>query len=135
LSSAQDTRYFNQSSRVGLNLIILNGFVFNTELNHQLYTGLSEGYDQNYWLWNLSLGRKLFKKQLGEIKLTAFDLLKQNNSIQRNVTDAYIEDIRTEVLQRYLMLTFTYNLRNFGGGTPPPQDNRGDFRGPGPGRQ
>ncbi|MCB0572121.1 MAG: TonB-dependent receptor, partial [Phaeodactylibacter sp.] len=86
LSTALNTDYFNQSSRVGLNLIFLNGFVFNSELNHQLYTGLSEGFDQNFWLWSLSLGRKLFKNQRGEVKLTAFDLLEQNNSIQRNVT-------------------------------------------------
>ncbi len=132
LSTALNTNYFNQSSRVGLNLIFLNGFVLNSELNHQLYTGLSEGFDQDFWLWSLSLGRKLLKNQRGELKLTAFDLLEQNNSIQRNVTDAYIEDIRTAVLQRYLMLTFTYNLRNFGGGTPPPQDERRDF-GPPPG--
>ena len=130
LSTALNTDYFNQSSRVGLNLIFLNGFVFNSELNHQLYTGLSEGFDQNFWLWSLSLGRKLFKNQRGEVKLTAFDLLEQNNSIQRNVTEAYIEDIRTAVLQRYLMLTFTYNLRNFGGGTPPQQEERRGF-GPG----
>ncbi|MCB9274004.1 MAG: TonB-dependent receptor [Lewinellaceae bacterium] len=132
LSTALNTDYFNQSSRVGLNLIFLNGFVFNSELNHQLYTGLSEGFDQNFWLWSLSLGRKLFKNQRGEVKLTAFDLLEQNNSIQRNVTEAYIEDIRTAVLQRYLMLTFTYNLRNFGGGTPPQQEERRGF-GPPPG--
>ena len=43
-----------------------------------------------------------------------FDLLKQNRSITRNVTETYIEDVQNQVLQRYFMLTFTYNLRNFG---------------------
>jgi hypothetical protein len=41
-------------------------------------------------------------------------LLKQNQSIMRNVSDSYIEDVQYKVLQQYFMLTFTYNLRNFG---------------------
>lgn len=43
-----------------------------------------------------------------------FDLLNNNNSIIRNVTDYYIEDLQTQVLNRYFMLTLTYNLRKFG---------------------
>jgi hypothetical protein len=49
--------------------------------------------------------------------LNVYDLLKQNNSIWRNVSDAYVEDVQTNVLQRYFMLTFTYNIRYFGVGT------------------
>ena len=48
------------------------------------------------------------------MKLSVFDLLKQNQSISRNVTGAYIEDIQSQVLQQYFMLTFTYNVKNFG---------------------
>jgi hypothetical protein len=63
-------------------------------------------------LWNASIGKKIFDKQRGEIRLYAFDILGQNRSIQRNVTEAYIEDTRTDILQRYFMVMFTYNLRN-----------------------
>ena len=52
--------------------------------------------------------------QKGELKLNVFDLLKQNRSIVRNFTDTHIEDIQNQVLQQYFMLSFTYNLRNFG---------------------
>ena len=45
--------------------------------------------------------------------LNVFDLLRQNISVQRNVNDFYIEDLSTIVLQRYVMLTFTYNMRKF----------------------
>ena len=48
------------------------------------------------------------------MKLSVFDLLKQNRSITRNVTETYIEDVQNQVLRQYFMLTFTYNLRNFG---------------------
>ncbi len=127
LNTALDTRYFSQNSSVALNLIIGPGFVFRTNLNHQLYSGLSEGFDQNYWLWNMGLAKKLFKNERGEIQLSVFDLLKQNTSIQRNITEAYIEDLQTEVLQQYFMMTFTYQIRNFGS---PPEKQEEERRGP-----
>jgi len=114
LSARLNTEYFSQNSGLLLNLIVGNGFVFRTSLDHQLYSGLSEGFDQNYWLWNMGLAKKLFKNQRGEVQLSVFDLLKQNTSIRRNITEAYIEDLETEVLQQYVMLTFTYQIRNFG---------------------
>ncbi|HEY4148044.1 MAG TPA: hypothetical protein VGM41_03910, partial [Chitinophagaceae bacterium] len=50
-------------------------------------------------------------------KLSVFDLLNQNVSISRTATETYVEDVQNTVLQQYFMLTFTYNLKNFG--TPP----------------
>jgi uncharacterized membrane protein YgcG len=113
LQSKLNSRYFNQNSRLSLNWIFWKGFVYQTSLNHQVNSGLSNGYNQNFLLWNMSLGKKFLKNQQGELKLSVYDALKQNNSIQRNINVAYVEDVQTQVLQRYFMLTFTYNLRNF----------------------
>jgi hypothetical protein len=79
-----------------------------------MYTGLSAGLDRTFTLWSASVGKKFFKDKTGEIKFTVFDLLKQNQSLNRTVTNTYLEDVRTEVLSQYFMLTFSYNLRNFG---------------------
>jgi len=70
--------------------------------------------------------------------LSVFDLLKQNKSITRNVTDSYIQDVQNQVLQQYFMLTFTYKLKTFGKGNPNNNNDRerGEFRrfgGPGGG--
>ena len=59
----------------------------------------------------MSLAKKLFAKQAGEIKLSVFDLLGQNKSLSRTIASTYIEDDRNEVLTRYLLLTFTYTIR------------------------
>lgn len=108
-----DSRFLNQSSRVKFNCILPAGFVLRTDINHQYYTGLSDGFDDSFFLWTAGIGKKLFKNELGEITLSIFDILEQNQSISRNVTETYIEDLRSKVLQRYAMLTFTYNFRNF----------------------
>jgi hypothetical protein len=52
-----------------------------------------------------------------ELRLTMFDLLNANKSINRNVELNYIEDVRQEVLNRYFLLSFTYHLRKFKGGS------------------
>lgn len=108
--------YFNQSTRARLTWVIWKGLVYRTDLSHQLNTGLSTGFNTNYMIWNMSIGKKVFANQRGEISLSVFDLLKQNISIRRNVTDILVEDVQSNVLQRYFMLSFTYNLRHFSGG-------------------
>lgn len=143
LNTNANTNYYSQSSRLSLNVIFWKGIVFNSELNHQLYRGLSAAYNQNYFLWNMSVAKKLFKKQQAEIKLSVYDLLKQNNSIGTNISPSYTEYTQTNVLQRYFMLTFTYNLRFFKGGASMkdaensngegPDFRRGGFGGPPPG--
>ena len=110
-----NSNYFNHSAGFQLNLLSKKGWLFQNDLSNQYYKGLSDGFNQNFWLWNMSAGKKFLKDQKGEVKISVFDLLKQNRSITRNVTESYTEDVRNEVLQQYFMLTFSYRLRNFGG--------------------
>lgn len=116
LETAANTEYLTQNSRAKLNWQIVEGFVLRTDLTHTLYSGLSDGFNQNYWLWNLGIGKKIFKNERGEMTLAINDLLNQNRNILRTVTESYIEDTRTNALTRFVMLSFTYNLRNFNSG-------------------
>jgi hypothetical protein len=111
-----DNKYWQQKSRIKLGWILPKGIVIRTDLIHQFYNGLSDGFNQNYALWNAVIGKKLFDNERGEIALTAFDLLSENQSISRNVSEIAIEDVQTTVLQRYFMLKFTYNFRNWNTG-------------------
>ncbi len=113
LQTATGNNFFNQSTRLRFNWLFESGFIFRTEAVHQLYDGLSDDFDQNFLLLNASIGLKLFAEQRGEISLSVFDLLKQNNSLSRTVTETFIEDQQTNVLQQYFMLSFKYDLRRF----------------------
>lgn len=116
LNTQLDNRFFNQRSRLNFNWIIWEGFVYRLNLSHTINTGLSEGYDANVTLMNMSLGKKVFKNQRGEISLNVYDLLGQNRSVYRNITDAYVQDSQNNVMQRYFMLSFSYDLRHFSKG-------------------
>ena len=106
--------YFQHVLGIQSNFLSKNGWFFQNDFNNQYYSGLSEGFNQSYILWNMSAGKKILKGQKGEIKLTVFDLLKQNRSISRTNNELGIIDTQNQVLQQYFMLYFTYNLRNFG---------------------
>lgn len=113
ISKKLNSQYYNQNSRAKINLIFLKNIVFSTDLTHQYYKGLSAGYNQNYLLWNAGLGYKFMKDQKAEVRFTVNDILQQNTNITRNTTETYIEDVQTNLLQRYFMLTFTYNIKVF----------------------
>ena len=108
-----NNNYFTQTAGLQLNLLSKNGWFIQNDVTNLYYSGLSNGFNQNYWLWNAGVGKKFFKGQSGELKLSVFDLLKQNRSITRNITESYIEDVQNQVLQQYFMLTFSYKLKNF----------------------
>lgn len=64
--------------------------------------------------WNAGINFLFLKEDKGQLKLSAYDLLNQNISVTRTTKENYIQDNQTTVLQRYFMLTFTYNIRNIG---------------------
>jgi uncharacterized membrane protein YgcG len=107
-------KLITQSAGLQANLLSKSGWFLQNDINNQTYSGLSQGLNQSFWLWNAAIGKKFLKNRAGELKLSVFDLLKQNQSIVRTVSENYIEDAQSQVLQQYFMLTFTYNLKNFG---------------------
>lgn len=117
LNANLNNQYYNQRSRLNLSWIIWEGIIYRLDVNHQLNSGLSAGYDANVVLMNMSIGKKVFGNQRGEISLNVYDLLGQNRSVYRNVTDSYVEDGQNNVMQRYFMLSFSYNIRHFNKGT------------------
>jgi len=131
-TNSNNTKYINQSIGAQVNLLSKKGWFLQNDISGNTYSGLSlsSGANQSFWLWNAAIGKKFLKNNAGELKLSVFDLLKQNQSITRTVTENSIIDTQTEVLKQYFMLTFTYSLKNFGtaatrGGNNNPGFNRG----------
>lgn len=116
LRPALSNESFNQITRLRYNWVFGEGFVYRTELRHQVRTGLADDFENSSLLVNMSLGKKFLKNDLAEISINVYDLLEQNNNIRRNVSELYVEDTRSTVLERYFMLTLTYNIRHFSKG-------------------
>ena len=121
-----EARNFRMDNRARLTWIFRKGYVFQADLSQRMNRGLSAGYNLNREMLHISVGKKVFPRQQGDIRLSVFDALNENTGINRNIANAYFEDVRSTVLQRYYMLTFTYNLRKFGSGKAlPDRKDRG----------
>ncbi len=124
-----NNNYFFQIGSASINWEFWKGFFFQNTITYQNYNGISSNITDQYTLWNFNLGKKIFKNKSGEVKLSCYDILDQNKSLSRTVTDSYIEDSNTEVLRQYFMLSLTYNLRKFNGKMPMAQPDRQGFDG------
>jgi predicted GIY-YIG superfamily endonuclease len=115
-----NNNYLTGNGTFRFNWMPWKGLVLTTDLSNSIYRGLSSTFNQQIWLWNAGLGYKFLKEKQAEVRLIAFDLLKQNQSINRLVTETYVEDTNTSILQQYFMVSFIYNVRNFAKPTMPP---------------
>ncbi len=113
LQQNADNIYFSQNSRLKVTVNPWKGLVLQSEFANMYYGGLSSAYNQSISLWNAAIGYKFLKSKQAELRLTVYDLLNQNNSVQRTNTDSYIQDSQTNALNRYYMLTFTYNFKKY----------------------
>jgi hypothetical protein len=89
------------------------GFTFRTNFRYQNFYGLGTDLDNSVLLWTAGVVKQLFKNKRGEIQLSVFDILNQNNNISQNFYDSYYEATNRNVLTRYFMVNFSYNIRKF----------------------
>ena len=118
LQPEMNNNYFFQIGSLQFNWEFWKGFFIQNTVTYQDYNMVASGTSSRYTLWNVNLGKKIFKNKAGEIKLLCYDILDENKSLNRSVADTYIEDTDTEVLSQYFMVSLTYNLRKFNGKIP-----------------
>lgn len=111
LQQQNNSNYFNHNASFRFNYQFWKGFVFNTNISNTLNAGGSKSYNTSYWLLNASLAYKFLKDESLELKFSANDILNQNKSITRNVTELYTEDVQSTALRRYFMGTITYTFK------------------------
>jgi hypothetical protein len=112
--------YFVQTYSTDFSYSFLKRFIISSDFDYIINSGLSSGFNQKIPYWNAGIACQLFKKKDGELKLSVNDILNQNQSVTRSTSDNFIQDVNSNVLRRYFMLTFTYNLRK---GSAPTNNN------------
>ena len=74
---------------------------------------VADGFNRSYVFWNSSLTYS-FLKDSGSATLKVYDLLNQNNNVQRTSNQDYIQDVQSTVLKQYFMLTLSYKFNTLG---------------------
>jgi hypothetical protein len=108
-----NSTYYNTSSFARINWTFWKGFFLSLDMNYLYTTGYSDGYNQDLFITNFSIGNRAIYKNNFDIKFQVFDIFDKTKNISRNVTDAYFEDLRSLTLKRYGLLTLTYYIRPF----------------------
>lgn len=117
LTTSNTGDYFTHSAGLRLNQVVGRGIVLRQEVNHNLTTGVPTAYGQDVLLWNMTIGKKFLKDDRGEFRITTSDVLRQNRSVNRSVTETYVQDSRDQALGRYVQAVFTWSFRS---GLPAP---------------
>jgi hypothetical protein len=61
---------------------------------------------------NAALGKKVFARQNGEIRLSVYDALDQNRNRLHYVRDTYVQDVTANTVGRYMTLRFSYRFNS-----------------------
>lgn len=127
-----DRDFWTQTYSADFTFNLPKDLVFETDFDYYRTTGQTEGFNRNIPLLNASLSKMVLKNKAGQVKLEVHDIFNQNQSITRSFLTNGYEDIRTNIIRRYFMLSFTYSLnrmgnrnmqfnsRGFRGAPPPP---------------
>ncbi len=115
LTPNSNNEYYNLTHSFDVSYSFKNDLTIQTDIDNNAYRGRSDGFNQNYTLWNGSISKLFLKSKALELKFTAYDILKQNRSITRTVQETYIEDANANVLSQYFLIGIKYNFNRFGG--------------------
>ena len=124
LQSSLNNKYFTQDYGIDVGWQLPKNFYLSSDFRYTISSQRSQGFNAKVPLWNASFSKLFLKYNRGEMKLSVYDLLNENEAIVRNTNSNYIEDQNNRVLKRFFLLSFTYSLNkmsaNAGG---PGRDN------------
>jgi hypothetical protein len=96
-------------------------FSIQNEISYTRNNGYADDFKKSELLWNLSIAKQFLKKKNGTLKLQCYDLFDDRNNVLRVTSANYMSDTRTNMIGRYVLLSFNYSF-NFS----PKGSNSGD---------
>jgi hypothetical protein len=89
--------------------------IWETNANIVYNSSIGNGLPKTIVRWNAALNFTMLKDEKGVLKIGIFDILNRNAGINMYASRNMVSTNETNVLGRYLMATFTHNIRAIGG--------------------
>ena len=96
------------------NYLFKSRLVFGNDFEYNTNSNIAPGFKRDFYFWNTSLGYSFFNKQF-TAKMKIYDVLNQNQSVRRTISNAYFEDREDLILKRYIMFSISMKLNKFAG--------------------
>lgn len=105
--------FTNQTYYLETTIYFLEKWSVSSTYDYQVYKGASFADSQEVQLWEASIQKNVMKNDRGELKVSVFDILNQNQGISRTTNFNFIQEERIASIGTYYMLSFTYRLSAF----------------------
>ena len=89
-------------------------FIWETQVNYSYNSSIPAGLPKELLRWSAALNLTMLKNEAAVIKFAVNDILNRNNNIWVNAMRNTITTTQSNILGRYFLLTFTYNVRPAG---------------------
>ncbi len=122
LEDKATTDYFDHRVSGDLFLNLPWSIILSSTINYNFYRGYGDSYNRDMTLWNADISKQIFKNKRGTVKVSIYDILKENKSYVRTTTDNYVEDVHSNAIGQFVMFSFLYRFNSFSGGGQ--SDNR-----------
>ena len=103
--------YYSHNLGLRLSAQAPNGMVAREEVSNVFQNNQSQVFGQNQVLWNTTFAKKFLKDDKGELRFTVTDVLHQDRSVGRSITETYVQDSRDRALGTFMQLVYTYTFR------------------------
>ncbi len=106
-----ETNYFTFSQGVDATIYLPWKIELNTTVQYDFREKTSQfDNNNNVFLWNAYVGRKILKNDKGLIKFQGYDILNQNKGFDRIINTNVVEERNYQTLTRYFLLSFVWNF-------------------------
>jgi len=110
-NSDQDQNTLNSTYFIDVTVTLWKKWKLQGGYDYNLYADNQFDENQSFSLMDFSISRFILSNDRGQIKFSIFDALDENRGISRTADINYIEEVRSNSIGRYAMLSFIYSIR------------------------
>jgi hypothetical protein len=107
----KSSSYITHTANLALDLHAPKKMTWNLNYAYIYNPLVAQGFQKSTNLLSMSLARTIQKNDMGEIRLTCYDLLNQAISTFHYATENTINDIQNQSVRRYFLLSYSYRFR------------------------
>lgn len=112
-NSNRETFDYNVGANTNINLPW--DIALSSDATYGIKSGYSGGFDRHELIWNGQISKSFLADKRATLRFSIYDILHQQTSLTRTVTESMVKDTEYNTLGSYFMVHFVYKLNTLGG--------------------